>query len=71
MPLMLRYHRETGAIVETWESNSLAVLQAQQGTADLAYGYVLSLLPLSASTVEQGYLVREGELVARVLDRKD
>jgi hypothetical protein len=65
MPLLLRYVLETGAITGVWESTELDVLEAQRVTDDPVYGYLLTLLPLAASTVEQDYEVVDGALVAR------
>ena len=63
--MLLKYVQQTGAIVGVWESNSLDVLQAQQGEGDPVHGYLLSLLDVAASTVEQDYQVLDGALVPR------
>ena len=65
MPLLLKYVRDTGAIVGVWESTSLDVLEAQRVEEDPLHGFLLSALALAASTVQQDYLVVDGALVPR------
>ena len=71
MAMLLKYVLATGAIVGLWESNTLEVLEAQQVEGDPVYGYLLSLLDVAASTVEQDYHVVDGALVERPVTRED
>ena len=71
MPMLLRYQHDTGAIIGIWESTSLDVLEAQQVAGDPVYGYLLCAPGLPASTVEQDYMVVDGELVERPVMRRN
>ena len=71
MPLLLRYLRETGAIVATWQSNSLEVLRAQQVEDDDTHSSMLYLGAVAASTLEHDYYVVDGVLLVRPAARED
>lgn len=70
MALLLKYVRETGAIVGNWESTNLAVLQAQRVEHDPVHGYLLSLDTLPASVLEQNYRVVDGVVELRPSERE-
>ena len=67
MALLLKYEADTGTIVGVWDSNNLAVLEAQRVEEDPGYQYLLCALAIAASTVEQNYCVRDGAVVLRAV----
>jgi hypothetical protein len=71
MAQLLRYERATGTIAGVWESNNLALLEAQRVEGDTVYGYLLCTEPVDASTVEEAYQIVDGACVPRPVNTKD
>ena len=71
MALLLKYALDTGAIVGTWQSTDLAMLQAQAVAGDLEYGYLLSATTVPSKELEEDYQVVEEELMPKASTRKE
>ena len=63
MPSLCKYLRATGAIVGVWESNTMALVDAQTVVDDPTYGYIATSEPLSATDLQLSYYIVGNETV--------
>lgn len=65
MAVMVKYHRQTGAIVGVWESTVATLLAAQEDPSDPVHGYQLVETALTASDLLDGAYMQEQVLTAK------
>jgi hypothetical protein len=67
MTVMLQYRLSDGWVQGTWESSTLANLQAQIVPDDPAYGYLATDIEITQQVLLAAYYVPDGVLTAKIV----